>query len=35
MPGPQSFHSPDAALIKFKGDTWERFGEILSGDVGG
>ncbi len=22
-------------LIKFKGDTWERFGEILSGDVGG
>lgn len=21
-------------LIKFKGDTWERFGEILSGDVG-
>jgi branched-chain amino acid transport system substrate-binding protein len=22
-------------LMKFKGDTWERFGEILSGDVGG
>jgi branched-chain amino acid transport system substrate-binding protein len=22
-------------LIRFKGDTWERFGEILSGDVGG
>jgi branched-chain amino acid transport system substrate-binding protein len=22
-------------LIKFKGETWERFGEILSGDVGG
>jgi branched-chain amino acid transport system substrate-binding protein len=22
-------------LIKFKGDTWERFGEILSGDAGG
>ena len=28
---------PDLAvqLIKFKGETWERFGEILSGDVGG
>jgi branched-chain amino acid transport system substrate-binding protein len=22
-------------LIRFKGDTWERFGEILSGDTGG
>ena len=22
-------------LMKFKGDSWERFGEILSGDVGG
>jgi branched-chain amino acid transport system substrate-binding protein len=22
-------------LIKFKGETWERFGEILSGDIGG
>jgi len=22
-------------LMKFKGDTWERFGEILSSDVGG
>src|SRR6202790_4337031 len=22
-------------LQRFKGDTWERFGEILSGDVGG
>jgi len=22
-------------LIQFKGDTWERFGEILSGDAGG
>jgi branched-chain amino acid transport system substrate-binding protein len=22
-------------LQKFKGDTWERFGEILNGDVGG
>jgi branched-chain amino acid transport system substrate-binding protein len=22
-------------LVRFKGDTWERFGEILSGDVGG
>ena len=22
-------------LEKFKGETWERFGEILSGDVGG
>ena len=22
-------------LIKFKGETWERFGEVLSGDVGG
>jgi branched-chain amino acid transport system substrate-binding protein len=22
-------------LVKFKGDTWERFGEILSADVGG
>ena len=22
-------------LIRFKGETWERFGEILSGDVGG
>jgi branched-chain amino acid transport system substrate-binding protein len=22
-------------LMKFKGETWERFGEILSGDVGG
>ncbi|MGY3694967.1 branched-chain amino acid transport system substrate-binding protein [Bradyrhizobium sp. USDA 3240] len=22
-------------LIRFKGQTWERFGEILSGDVGG
>jgi branched-chain amino acid transport system substrate-binding protein len=22
-------------LVKFKGETWERFGEILSGDVGG
>ena len=21
-------------LIKFKGETWERFGEILSGDAG-
>ena len=22
-------------LMKFKGETWDRFGEILSGDVGG
>jgi branched-chain amino acid transport system substrate-binding protein len=22
-------------LMRFKGDTWERFGDILSGDVGG
>ena len=22
-------------LIKFKGETWDRFGEILTGDVGG
>ncbi|MBI5321437.1 ABC transporter substrate-binding protein [Bradyrhizobium sp.] len=22
-------------LMKFKGETWERFGEVLSGDVGG
>ncbi|MGB8399139.1 ABC transporter substrate-binding protein [Bradyrhizobium sp.] len=22
-------------LMRFKGDTWERFGEILNGDVGG
>ena len=22
-------------LMRFKGETWERFGEILSGDVGG
>src|SRR4051794_3666127 len=22
-------------LMRFKGDTWERFGEIISGDVGG
>ena len=22
-------------LIRFKGETWERFGDILSGDVGG
>jgi branched-chain amino acid transport system substrate-binding protein len=22
-------------LVKFKGETWERFGEILSGDAGG
>jgi branched-chain amino acid transport system substrate-binding protein len=22
-------------LIKFKGETWERFGEIISADVGG
>ena len=22
-------------LMKFKGETWERFGEIMSGDVGG
>ena len=22
-------------LVKFKGETWERFGEIMSGDVGG
>ena len=22
-------------LIRFKGEHWERFGEILSGDVGG
>jgi branched-chain amino acid transport system substrate-binding protein len=22
-------------LMRFKGDTWDRFGEILSGDVGG
>ncbi|VIO73489.1 Leu/Ile/Val-binding protein [Bradyrhizobium ivorense] len=22
-------------LIRFKGETWERFGEVLSGDVGG
>jgi branched-chain amino acid transport system substrate-binding protein len=22
-------------LVKFKGETWERFGEILSGDTGG
>jgi len=22
-------------LMKFKGDTWDRFGEILNGDVGG
>ena len=22
-------------LVRFKGDTWERFGEILSSDTGG
>ena len=22
-------------LIKFKGETWERFGDIMNGDVGG
>jgi branched-chain amino acid transport system substrate-binding protein len=22
-------------LMKFKGDTWERFGDIISADVGG
>ena len=22
-------------LMRFKGEAWERFGEILSGDVGG
>jgi branched-chain amino acid transport system substrate-binding protein len=22
-------------LMRFKGETWERFGEILNGDVGG
>ena len=22
-------------LIRFKGETWERFGEILSSDTGG
>jgi branched-chain amino acid transport system substrate-binding protein len=22
-------------LMRFKGDTWERFGEVLNGDVGG
>ena len=22
-------------LMKFKGETWERFGEIMNGDVGG
>ena len=22
-------------LMKFKGETWERFGEIISADVGG
>ena len=22
-------------LMKFKGETWERFGDIISGDVGG
>ena len=22
-------------LMKFKGDTWERFGDIISSDVGG
>jgi branched-chain amino acid transport system substrate-binding protein len=22
-------------LIRFKGDTWERFGDIISSDVGG
>jgi branched-chain amino acid transport system substrate-binding protein len=22
-------------LMKFKGETWDRFGEIFSGDVGG
>jgi branched-chain amino acid transport system substrate-binding protein len=22
-------------LMKFKGESWERFGEIISGDVGG
>ena len=22
-------------LMKFKGDTWERFGEVLNGEVGG
>jgi branched-chain amino acid transport system substrate-binding protein len=22
-------------LVKFKGETWERFGEVMSGDVGG
>jgi branched-chain amino acid transport system substrate-binding protein len=22
-------------LVKFKGETWERFGDILSSDVGG
>ena len=22
-------------LSKFKGETWERFGEVISGDVGG
>ena len=22
-------------LMRFKGDTWERFGDVLSSDVGG
>jgi branched-chain amino acid transport system substrate-binding protein len=22
-------------LMKFKGETWERFGDIIDGDVGG
>jgi branched-chain amino acid transport system substrate-binding protein len=22
-------------LMRFKGDTWERFGDIISADVGG
>jgi branched-chain amino acid transport system substrate-binding protein len=22
-------------LMKFKGEKWERFGEVISGDVGG
>ncbi|MBR1299812.1 ABC transporter substrate-binding protein [Bradyrhizobium sp. AUGA SZCCT0042] len=42
LPGIKVYTSPtdfapisQVQLIKFKGETWERFGEILSGDVGG
>jgi branched-chain amino acid transport system substrate-binding protein len=27
--------APISQLMRVKGETWERFGEILSGDVGG